>query len=309
MRLQASHNYAQKHYHGLYFGISVFNKDWQVRDRSVGGRMERLPNQDITLIQPHQTILVFGNIYGHRDVKQKILFNHPNVLRERNINFYYWDNPHIPHLLYHNPANPKAHKNWCRMVHNHIHRQPNTISRPTQSVERINQQLRSLSQGVLKSWRDLNPYWRDVKRRSMTALICPSGDRTFQHHYGITRNEWCREWCDQLEQMGYRVMIRPKPGRELRLPPHRLCDELVSNNVGITVSNHSTVAIESMMSGVPAVVTGVNPAGQLGTPGEEFKQTSQLRPVEMDQLIAWCEQLLQDDYHKQEVYNGSWMES
>ena len=309
MRLTADHNYAQKHYHGLHFGISVFGTDWQVRHRSVGGKMERLPNQDITLIEPNQNILVFGNIYGHRDVNEKKLFNHPNLLRERNINFYYWDNPHIPHLLYANPANPRAHKNWCRLVHRHIHRQWNSISRPTQSVERINQQLRSLSQGVLKSWRDLNPVWRDVKRRSMTALICPSGERTFQHHYGITRSDWCAEWRRILEEMGYRVHIRPKPGRELRHHPHRLCDQLVRNDVGITVSNHSTVAVESMMAGVPAVVTGVNPAGQLGTPGEEFKQTGQLRPVEMDQLTDWLELLLQDDYHKQEVYNGSWIQS
>ena len=30
-QLYASHNYAQKHYHGLHFGISVFGKDWRLR--------------------------------------------------------------------------------------------------------------------------------------------------------------------------------------------------------------------------------------------------------------------------------------
>tara|TARA_R100000426_G_scaffold79718_1_gene57420 strand:- start:117 stop:1043 length:927 start_codon:yes stop_codon:yes gene_type:complete len=305
-QLYASHNYAQKHYHGLHFGISVFGKDWRLRHRMIGGRMHRLKDQDINNIFKDETVLIFGNIYGHRDPEQQKKFNHPSALRQKNIDFYYWDNPHIPHLLYHNPANPMGHKNWCRMVFNHTHRQCDAVRRPNQSIQRINEQLHHLSAHTLKTWRDLVPVWRDCKRRSMTALLCPSGDKTFTHHYNITRSEWTNSWRTILERLGYRVFVRPKPGRELRQAPHRLCDQLVRNNVGITVSNHSIVAVESMLAGVPAVVSGSNATGELGTPAEEFEQTGILRPVDMDQLIDWCEQLLLDDYHKSEVYNGTW---
>tara|TARA_R110000868_G_scaffold96433_1_gene265342 strand:- start:1625 stop:2548 length:924 start_codon:yes stop_codon:yes gene_type:complete len=307
MFINRSLNYGQKHFHGLHFGVSVFGNDWRVKHSSVGGQMKRLRDQDLELVKPNQSILVFGNIYSHQEHSERLKFYHPDRYREKNIDFYYWDNPHIPHLLYHSPSNPQGHKNWCRLVHNHTHLQ--TEHQVDSGAERINAQLTHLSQGVIRSWRDLVPYWRDCVVRSRRVLLCPSGAGTFHHHYHTSQGEWCKKWTTALTEMGYDVHVRVKPSRLSRRAPHRLCDVLLKENIGITVSNHSTVAIESMLSGVPAVVTGTNPSGVLGTPMKEFVETNQVRPVDTMELIAWCELLLRWDYHKKELYDGSWKHS
>ena len=80
--ITADHNYGTKDLHGLRWGISVFvNDQKKTALTEMGGSLERLHNQDLSLVQGRD-LLVFGNIWVHKDAEEKTKFRHPDLYKE-----------------------------------------------------------------------------------------------------------------------------------------------------------------------------------------------------------------------------------
>lgn len=312
-------NWAKKELHGLHWGISVILDDrYQIRLTSMGGSCERLQDQNLDLVNG-RPIIVFGNVWCHKDPVEAQKFYHPSEYNKRNIRWFYWDNS-LPHLLYQGPWNPAGYKNFIRLVEGNTMRTPTTPIRAAQSVERINRQLAELTQGRITHWQDIVGPRRPVLPRSKRVLLCPSGGVTFEKYYGINKTEWIHRVTHQCEQMGFEVELRDKPSRGAReVGDNRLYQRLTQRDYLCTISNHSMVPIESLLVGVPAVATGVhsclggahNAEGELTAPltssWEDFVQSggAVLCP-DHSQVTAWAEKILLDCYHKRDVYNGEW---
>lgn len=245
-----------------------------------------------------ERMLMFGNCWS-----KGWPWTHPRHI-PTSTRWFYLDNPQLPHLLYRGEHNPLGFKNWCRMVEGSVSTNVNTPRRDVAGSERINQQLDSITRGKITSWTQLVGTRRDCVERGSTVLLCPPSAGVFRNYYNTTGAEWCQGWRTTLEERGYRVQVRSKPHREARENNNRLYQQL--DNIAFTVSIHSVSAVESILAGVPAVVSGDHPAGAIGTPAQEFLETNQLRTPCVDEQDAWVEQLLQDTFHKQECYDGSW---
>jgi hypothetical protein len=317
--LQADQNWARKELHGLHWGISTIDDDrYAIQLKHMGGSCERLPNQNLDLVN-NRPIIVFGNVWCHKDPQEAQRFHHPREYNKRNIRWFYWDNP-VPHLLYKGPWNPRGYKNFIRLVEGDTMRTPRTVTRATQSVERINRQLSELTQGQITHWSDIMGPRRPVLPRSKTVLLCPSGGVVFEKYYNLNKTNWIHEVTQRCKQMGLQVELRDKPGRSAReIGDNRLYQRLTQQDYLCTISNHSMVPIESLWAGVPAVAVGAHAAqggghaesGALTAPMtqtlEEFYMSDgAVKCPDQSQVYYWCEQLLLDCYHKQDIYSGEW---
>jgi len=315
----ADHNWARKELHGLHWGISVIDDDrYQIRLKSMGGSCERLQDQNLDLVH-NRPIIVFGNVWCHKDPVEAQRFHHPREYTARNIRWFYFDNP-VPHLLYKGAWNPAGYKNFVRLVEGDTMRTPRTAIRPGQSVHRINHQLRELTQGKIQHWQDIMGPSRPVMPRSKTVLLCPSGGVVFEKYYNLNKTNWIMEVTQRCKQMGLEVELRDKPGRNQReIGDNRLYQRLMQKNYMCTISNHSMVPIESLWAGVPAVAVGAHAAqgggfnsqGQMTesmtTTLEEFYQDGgAVRCPDQSQVAHWVQQLLLDCYHKRDIYSGAW---
>lgn len=243
----------------------------------------------VTELEPGKLSIKYGNDFGDAWI------DHNTV--PANTEWYFWDNPQIPHLLYPNPANPKGAKDWIRLVPYNILTQTHTQS----GTSRINDLLTEFA-GRSLTWEEVvDP--KPVKlKRSRRVLLCPSSPNCYTYYYNTTYAEWVQKYTTYYEQHGYEVLVRSKPTRKYRhLPQGRLAHQLEEDQILFTVSQHSVSAIESILAGVPAVVTGPHCGGLLATPwGED------LRTPDQDQVYAWVDTLLGDTRHKIEMWEGTW---
>ena len=319
MQFTADHNWARKELHGLHWGISVIQDDrYSIKLKSMGGSCERLQDQNLDLIRG-RPIVVFGNVWCHKDPQEAQRFHHPREYTRRNIRWFYFDNP-VPHLLYRGPWNPHGYKNFVRLVEGDTMRTPRTPIRPGQSTDRINRQLAELTQGQITDWQDIMGPHRPVMPRSKTVLLCPSGGVVFEKYYNLNKMNWIHEVTQRCRDMGLEVELRDKPGRNQReIGDNRLYQRLIQKDYLCTISNHSMVPIESLWAGVPAVAVGAHAAqggghtdtGTLTAPMtttlEEFYQDKgAVRCPDQSQVRYWVEQLLLDCYHKRDIYSGEW---
>lgn len=301
-------NYGTKQHHGLYWGINEFvQPGWRIANLDHGGSCQRLHEQDLTQCQ--NPVVVMGNVWAHKDFRQARLFRHPDLYELHHVRWFFWDNPQLPHLLYRGPHNPHGYKNWMRICEANTVTTTRTPLRQNQSGNtRINEQLRQITQGEISDWRDIVGHRRhQIEPRGRTVLICPSGTGIFPNYYGINKSNWIQERTEALEKLGYRVVLRDKPTRSQReINDNRLHQVLAREDIAFTVSIHSVVAMETLIAGVPAVVEGRHPGGELATPWEEFLNTNAVRQPEREQVDQWVDRLLCDTFHKSEAYSGTW---
>jgi len=325
----AKSNWGQKHLHGLHWGISVIQDDrYRIQRRDWGGSCERLHNQNLDLVGD-KPIVVFGNVWCHKDPEEAQRFHHPREYTARNIRWFYWDNP-LPHLLYQGAWNTEGHKNWLRLVEGNTMRTHLTPTRRGQHTQRVRDQLRELTRGTHTDWRDIVGPRRPVLPRGRRVLICPSGGHTMQAYYGWHKPTWIQDRIRECEQLGLEWQLRDKPSRGAREVNHnRLYQQLQSQDYFATISCHSMVAIESLLAGVPAIADGVHSAiwprppeqadGHRGgacelplisrltlTTQEWLHWKGAVQCPSDSEVDAWVEQILLDCYHKRDVYNGNW---
>tara|TARA_B110000285_G_C15120841_1_gene617037 strand:+ start:1088 stop:2020 length:933 start_codon:yes stop_codon:yes gene_type:complete len=302
--IQAEENYGQKQLHGLHWGIHRFNTlGWKIKLEPLGGNLQRLENQNLKVITPKDRLVVMCNIWSHKDPREATLFRHPNLINQTGADWWYWDNPSLPHLLYKGEWNPNGYKNWMRLVKNATATQTQVVS----GEARINAQLDGLTDGNITAWQEIVGPIRPVSVRTKTALLCPSGAHIFPNYYNTTKQAWVNEKKQQLENLGWRVIYRDKPSRSGRERKHgKLYEQLIAENIGLTVSMHSTVPIESLLCGVPSISAGAHSGGELVTPWEEFLKTEELRLPTEPQIFDWVNNILGETFHKSEVYDGTW---
>lgn len=310
MKLYATSNYGTKINHGIHFGLyqwDVANPKMKTTD--LGGGCTRLIAQETGRIGKGDTLLQLGNVWGTRKgpyVNDRHKWKDIKQLVKQGATVWYWDNPSLPHLLYQGAHNPKGFKNWMRLCKNNIITDPSTQPRPGQTgASRINQQLQDITDGKLCTWHDIvgtrgNPQ----DNNHMRAMICPSSAEIFRHYYKTTLEQWVDSKRKILEQHGYTVEVRLKPGRAQRNSGGELWRELQQKRIGVAVSMHSVGSVESLVAGVPVIVDGTNPTGQLNTPWAQFSRTGVLHKPTVAQVDVLVERLLHDVYHKTEAYQG-----
>jgi len=304
--INARTNYGQKGLHGLYWGIHRFvDSNWCIKMKNMGGSVERLPDQDLSRVKSTDSLVIMGNIWVHKDEKECVLFRHPDIVNKTGADWWYWDNPQLPHLLYRGDWNPMGHKNWMRLIQN------NTATPPTTAFEnsdgRINRQLNKITHGKHTTWESIVGPRRPVEARSKVALLCPSGAGIFPNYYNINKTDWIREKTLQLQKQGWEVILRDKPSRGQReIDNGKLYEQLTMQNIGITVSIHSVGPVESLLAGVPAIVEGRHAGGPGTTPWQDFIQTGAINTPHQSDVDAWVETILNHTYHKTEAYTGEW---
>lgn len=300
----AEKNYGQKQLHGIHWGIHRFDKPGnKIKLVKFGGDLERLKYQDLTKVTASDRLIVMGNVWVHKDPKEATLFRHPNLINQTGATWWYWDNPSLPHLLYKGAWNPHGYKNWMRLVKNATatHTQVGT------GEARINQQLDQLTNGKITAWQEIVGPIRPVEVRTKTALLCPSGAHIFSNYYNTTKSAWVEEKKQQLENLGWRVIVRDKPSRQKReINNNKLYEILVKERIGLTVSMHSMGPIESLLCGVPSISEGAHGGGNLVTPWQEYLKTQELRQPTQQQIFDWVNNILSETFHKTECYDGTW---
>ena len=104
------------------------------------------------------------------------------------------------------------------------------------------------------------------------------------------------------------VHLRDKPSRRAREGNKhgRLYQRLITNDIGITVSIHSVGPVESLLAGVPALVEGRHAGGDCATNYDEYLKTGNILLPSQEKIEGWVNCLLEETYHKTEVYKGEW---
>lgn len=279
-----------KQVNGLGWGWHIMRAD--ARDDAVTATNYQ-PINDIQNTDGSVHLVKRGNEWGYRD------FQHPDLLKHTN--WHYWDNPEVPQLLWQHPANPNGTKQWVRMVPGEIL----TSTPTTNGAARINILLEKLSDGKIDAWHQIAPIrdWKNNKRKHV--LFVTSSHPVYTNYYGTTIDAWLSHYTRAVEGMGYTWEVREKPNRKERRDGGQLTDQLNNGDYSCVVCQHSVAAQESIMAGVPAVVTGPVQQGPLATPWEEFAM-GELRKPEMIEVVNWTEALLGNTYHISEISEPGW---
>lgn len=310
----ADYSYARKEIHGMYFGVYQLEPGFmRVATQEKGGDLIRLPEQRLERYTGERGVVQLGNVWAVKAPyeHERDRFIHPREWITRKIPYWFWDNPGLPHLLYKGPWNPRGYKNWCRLVHNSTSITDmnlyNKHQLKTGGIRKLNGQLKMLTDGAIVDWRDIVGGFRTVEQRKGIALVCPSSNDMFVNYYGIYASEWVKQKTQHLEQMGYTVEVRGKPGRPQREQQGgKLYERLHRGDVALTVTCHSAAVVESLIAGVPAVSEGAHLGKNLVTPWDEFLKTGTLRTPKVSDVEGLVEHLAYDIYHKTEIHYGSW---
>lgn len=311
MTLNANHNYGNKRYHHIYFGLNRWDtRNPKMKDKSIDGGVTRLLAQDITNIGKSDTLLQLGNIWGMRKgpyISERNRWHNIGDVVARGATVWYWDNPSLPHLLYETPANPQGYKNWMRLVKNTIATDAEQPPRPAQSgTERINRILHDSTGGLVKHWQDIvGTRACPTVNKSRRALICPSSAPIFTHYAGCTVDTWTHRVRQLLETHGYTVFVRGKPGRQQRNSGNMLWRQLQEMNIGLVVGYQSMSSVEALLAGVPVMMYGCNPVGALNSDPDVFANSGTVVRPDRHSVDVLVDRLLCDVYHKWEAYSGA----
>lgn len=289
-----------KSHHNLHWGWHIRKpdaQDWRIHLDNFE------PCYNIADTDGSQMLIKFGNEWASKpgDPFYGIDFQHPKTLAHDN--WYFWDNPEVPQLLWINPANHRGAKDWIRWVKGNLF---TTLDTHTASgTDRINSLLNDFSKGRVTHWEDIAPLHPVKLTSSKTVLIVPSSEPNYPNYYNTTQQEWLRDVIQEVLDQGLDYEIRFKAGRKARAQGNQLTDQLHTGKYLCTISQHSVAAVETVMAGYPAVVTGPHPAGELATTWGEFTQ-QEYRTPSIDVVYDWIDIILGNCRHKSEIFSGEW---
>jgi len=306
MQLESTVKYDSKERHLLDWGLNRFVDDrMRIGHTSIGGSVERLPSQSLSQLKPTDRILQFGNPWVSKTPSER-RFNHPDTVIPRVSNYYFWDNPELPHLLYKDAWNPHGHKNWMRLVPGGILSGRCDVRQ--ERVLAINDQIRYHSDGKHMNWQSIVPKRRRVEVRGKRVLLILSSNGVYKHYDNLDKWQWAEQVQRILEARGYTVEVRDKMGRaRRRRSQERLSDLLYDTDWAFSVSYQSAAVMESLLAGTAAVTWNRRDCGGwLTTPWQEMLEGNirhNWRTLDVDLRV---EQILSNTFHKQEAYTGEW---
>lgn len=259
------------------------------------------PCWDTERTDDSEPLFQFGNVWACKNSTYEFWgkpFQHGDRIPHKN--WYFIDNPEVPHLLWPSAQNPTGAKTWVRRVRGAYFTDP-VLS----GTERVNSMLAKLSNRKIVDWSQLIKIQEPQRVAPMRVLICPVSNRCWPNYYYTTVEDWLTKVTAACEHLGYEWDIRIKPDRKSRTD-NQLVDQLNTRQYRATISQHSAAAVESLIAGVPAVTTGPNPCGTLSTPWEDFVENDLKYPEKweteylIDGLLANC-------YHKSELDTETWL--
>lgn len=292
--------YARKERHGFHWGW------YEQKDPNDDGRIHidnYNPCWDIT--QAKGFVFKLGNEWASKegDPFYKHGFQHPRLMPHKNWRF--WDNPFLPQFNWPRAHNPGGAKEWVRWsVGTHGSLGNKALDK---HEARINDLLTDFSSKQISRWYHL------INIQHMTAtngvrgraLIVPCSEHVYPNYYATTKTAWLQSVIVELDRMRVDYDIRHKPSRKTRQLNGELTDQLEDGRYAVTISQHSVAAVESIVAGVPAVVTGESPAHAYATPWDEYLRGN-LRLWNTDEQYQLCREMLAQTRHKRELFEGTW---
>ena len=269
--------------------IAPTNSKCAVADIHHGGTLRYCDKPDQT--DGSRWLVKFGNNFD-LGWKHHLTVSHKN--------WWFWDNPELPHLLYDNPANPSGAKTFIRWVKGSIM----TASSDTPGEQRVNDLLRKLSNNTLTTWRDIVAP-RDVRRTRRHALIIASSPNCYRFYYNTTREQWLSKVQHTLEQQGWTWELRIKQGRKARRS-NKLMDQLATGHYGLVVNQHSASTMESILAGVPVVCDNDHCGGPLVTQFKDFSEGADPQECTSAEVEQWMQTILGNVRHKSELKGTEW---
>jgi len=283
-----------KRAHGMSWGWHQrVDDNWRVGLTSHGGAFEKISGlSDVT----GEMLIKFGNDFGSDWIDHQLI---PHG------NWYFWDNPELPQLLNPWSGNPRGNKEFVRFTRGSLFTEKYNS---TANAARLDSIIHDLSSGQ----DTLESLIRPVPvrlRKTRRVLICPSSPNCFQYYYHCDRSSWLAVWLVWCEQNGYEPVVRNKPPRDARrnYAETRLYEHLVLEDYAFTISQHSVAAVESILAGVPAMITGPHPIGDLATIPERAAAGDFELP-DSDRVWNWIQRIASNTYHKSELFSGAWHE-
>lgn len=196
--------------------------------------------------------------------------------------FYYMDTGYLGNLP--GAGNPRGWKLWHRIVPNDL-QHGNVVARLSDRWQRLGLQLHPRRHG----------------RRVIVA--CP--DQKPCDFYGIDRARWLQHTVERLQQLTDRpVVVRERvSNRQARVRIDPL-SRVLQDDVHALVTFNSNAAVESILAGVPAIVTAPTHAA-MPVAGRDLDQIETPFWADQDQLHAWVCHLAYGQFHVDELSDGT----
>lgn len=135
------------------------------------------------------------------------------------------------------------HKQWFRIIRNHVHDVRPLINRPRDRVERTNFRVAARSTG------------RNI-------LLAPPSAKSFTI-WDIDQHQWIQDTMAEIRRYTDRpIVIRQKRSREERMTVDTM-QEALARDVHCLVTYNSVAAVEAVMQGKPAICLGPNAADKV----------------------------------------------
>jgi len=195
--------------------------------------------------------------------------------------FYYMDSGYFGNNP--NPQNPQGWKLWHRIVKNDL-QHGEIVARPGDRWQRM---------GIT-----LQP------RRYGRKIVVAVPDAKPCKFYDIDLKAWTEETVSTIKQHTDRpIIVRQRAANRIdRIATDPLA-QMLADDVHALVTFNSNAATESILLGVPVFTLAPSAAAPVGL--QDLSQIENPRYPNQDELYAWASSLAYNQFHVEEMKNGS----
>ena len=167
--------------------------------------------------------------------------------------------------------------------------------------QRVNKLLQQLGQAT--SWRDLIKV-NDFGYDNLTVVWLRPSTKVLEWYYGETVDSVEYRLRKICEQLGFSVVVRPKPPRPLRFGADSLYEYCRQHRPRCVIGVHTASAAEVLTAGTEFVAIGQTAFEGLTA---RLRDLGTQRPPEPDEVLQRCRELLLTSRNKGlELLNGGW---
>ena len=226
------------------------------------------------------------------------------------LDWWWQDNSFLPHLRYPLAHNPKATKDWSRLLYRDWN-MPKGITPYPEHRTRINTTLKCHSGGKIVEIADLWGGCRDTQApKHKKLLVIRSSNHNYADYYNTTWENYWRPIQKRLDELGWEYTVRAKVAPKERKNANQITDQIREGGYSAVLANHSAGAVEALVLGLPVITTSVwNPTRSLSTTWEQFSKSGELEFYTQQQHEDWVSYTCAYTYHKQELDTLSWIDT